>query len=55
MYGGGAEGWITNRVAIFGEFNLAKVKGTDERGGEGQIDDRLRSFMGGLRVRLGRR
>ena len=55
VYGGGAEGWITNRVAIFGEFNLAKIKGTDERGGEGQIDDRLRSFMGGLRVRLGRR
>jgi hypothetical protein len=55
VYGGGAEGWITNRVAIFGEFNLANIRGTDERGGEGKVDDRLRSFMGGMRVRLGRK
>jgi outer membrane protein with beta-barrel domain len=55
VYGGGGEGWITKRVAIFGEFNLARIKGVDERGGEGQIDDRLRTLMGGVRVRLGRR
>jgi hypothetical protein len=55
VFGGGAEGWITNRVAIFGEVNLATIKGDDERGGEGKIDDRLRAVMGGLRIRLGRR
>jgi opacity protein-like surface antigen len=55
VFGGGGEGWITNRVAIFGEFNFARIKGTDERGGEGQIDDRLHSLMAGLRIRLGRR
>lgn len=55
VYGGGFEGWVNNRVAIFAEFNFARIKGVDERGGEGQIDDRLRTVMGGLRVRLGRR
>ena len=55
VYGAGFEGWINNRTAIFAEFNLAKIKGSDERGGEGQIDDRFRTLMAGLRVHLGRR
>jgi Outer membrane protein beta-barrel domain len=54
VFGGGGEGWITHRVALFGEVNVARIKGVDERGGEGHIDDRMRSLMGGMRVRLGR-
>jgi hypothetical protein len=54
VFGGGAEGWIKPKFAIFGEVNLARIRGVDERGGEGQIDDRLRSLMGGVRFKIGR-
>jgi hypothetical protein len=54
IYGGGAEGWITSKVAIFGEASLTKVKGDAEDGGEGFVDDRLRFFGFGLRIRLSR-
>ncbi len=54
LFGGGGEGWITSRVAIFGEFNLVKLKGPAESGGEAFIDDRLRLFMGGIRLHVGR-
>jgi hypothetical protein len=54
LFGGGGEGWITSRVAIFGEFNLANLKGDAEGGGEAFIDERLRLFMGGIRLHIGR-
>lgn len=54
IYGGGAEGWITPKVAIFGEVSLTKVKGSAEDGGEGFVDDRLRFFGFGVRIRLSR-
>jgi hypothetical protein len=54
LFGGGGEGWITSRVAIFGEFNLARLKGPAESGGEAFIDERLRLFMGGIRLHVGR-
>jgi hypothetical protein len=54
IYGGGAEGWITHKVALFGEINLTKVKGKAEDGGEGFVDDRLRFFGFGVRIRLSR-
>jgi hypothetical protein len=54
MYGGGAEGWITPKVAIYGEASLTKVKGKAEDGGEGLVDDRLRFLGFGVRIRLSR-
>jgi hypothetical protein len=54
LFGGGLEGWVTSRVALFGEFDLANLKGDAEGGGEAFIDDRLRLFMGGIRLHIGR-
>jgi opacity protein-like surface antigen len=54
LFGGGAEGWITSRVAIFGELGLAKLRGDAEGGGEALIDDRVRLLLGGVRVHIGR-
>jgi hypothetical protein len=54
LFGGGLEGWISSRVALFGEFDLASLKGDAEGGGEALIDDRLRLFMGGIRLHIGR-
>lgn len=54
LFGGGGEGWITSRVAIFGEFGVARIKGDAKGGGEAFIDDRLRLLMGGIRIHLGR-
>jgi opacity protein-like surface antigen len=54
IVGGGAEGWITPKVALFGEFSFTKVKGKAEDGGEGFVDDRLRFFGFGVRIQLSR-
>jgi hypothetical protein len=53
VFGGGGEGWITSRVALFGEFNLARLKADAEGGGEAFIDDRVRLILGGIRIRIG--
>jgi len=52
IYGGGAEVWI-KKVAIYGEFDVAWIKGDDRAGGEAKIDDRARVFIGGVRVHIG--
>jgi hypothetical protein len=49
--GGGLEGWIINRLAIYGELTFPKVKGEPTGGGEGGIDDRATFILGGVRVR----
>jgi hypothetical protein len=54
IYGGGAEGWITSKVALYGELSFTKVKGKAEDGGEGLVDDRLRFIGFGVRIRLSR-
>ncbi len=54
LFGGGLEGWVTPRVAIFGEAGLAKMNGDAEGGGEAFIDERLRLLVGGIRVHIGR-
>ncbi len=52
-WGGGLEGWIKNKVALYGEFDLAKIKGKDQAGGEAVIDDRATAFIFGVRVHVG--
>ena len=51
--GGGVEAWLTGRVAFYGEFMLAKVKGGPISGGEGGIDSKATFVVVGARVRLG--
>jgi hypothetical protein len=54
QFGGGLEGWINNRFAIYGEFNVIRLKGDDEdEVGEGRISDHVTAFIGGVRVRIG--
>ena len=51
-FGGGLEGWITDRVALYGEAGWTKIKGDEQRVGEILIDDRLTHYMFGLRFRI---
>jgi hypothetical protein len=53
VYGGGAEIWVKPRVALFGELDIAKVKGKATDESERQIDDRARSIIAGIRVHIG--
>jgi hypothetical protein len=52
VYGGGAEVWI-KKVAIYGEFDVAWIKGNARAGGEAKIDDRARMFLTGIRLHVG--
>jgi opacity protein-like surface antigen len=52
--GGGIEGWVTPKVALYGEVTLSKIKGKAEDGGEGFVDDRLRFLGFGVRILLSR-
>lgn len=54
MFAGGLEGWVTSRMAIFGEAGFAKMKGDAEGGGEAFLDDRQRLVVGGIRIHIGR-
>jgi hypothetical protein len=53
VFGGGAEIWVKPRIAIFGEVDLAKVKGNATDESEAKIDDRARSILAGIRVHIG--
>lgn len=52
-FGGGLEGWVSSRVAIFGEGGISRLKGKAVGGGEALIDDRLRLVLAGLRIHIG--
>jgi hypothetical protein len=54
MFGGGVEVWIKPRFAIYGELTRLKLNGTDTRGGEGTVNDKMTSIVGGLRFALTR-
>jgi opacity protein-like surface antigen len=53
-FGGGMELWIARSVALYGDLNFLAIKGKDEAGGEGRIDDRLRFVSFGARVHIGK-
>ena len=53
MFGGGLEGWVSSRVAMFGEAGFAKIQGDAEGSGEELIDDRLRVVVAGIRIHIG--
>lgn len=54
LLGGGLEVWATPKVALFSEISLARVKGKAEDKGDGLVDDGLRFFSVGVKIRLGR-
>ncbi len=51
-FGGGMEGWITERFAIYGEVGQTKIKGKERLAEVIRIDDSLTHYMVGLRVRV---
>lgn len=54
LYGAGMEGWVTKKVALYGELSRATIKGTAEDKGEGLVDDHLRFISFGARILLSR-
>jgi opacity protein-like surface antigen len=54
QFGGGAEVWVSPKLALFGELSLTRVKGKAEDGGDGLVDDGLRNITVGVKIRLGR-
>jgi hypothetical protein len=56
IFGGGVEAWLgtKQRLAIFGDAGILRIKGNAESGGEAQIDDRLKYVSVGVKLRLSR-
>ena len=56
LFGGGMEAWIGahQRMAIYADGGLMSIKGKAESGGEALIDDRLRYFSAGVKLRISR-
>jgi hypothetical protein len=52
LYGGGLEGWVTPRFALYGEFALAKMKGPARVGSDLEINERITYTVGGVKFRL---
>ncbi len=50
--GGGIEGWVVPRLAIYFEGRILAVRGNNTTGGEGVMHDHLTTVMGGLRFKL---
>jgi hypothetical protein len=56
VFGGGLEAWVgaKQRVAIYGNAGIVRIKGKAESGGEAQIDDRLKYVSIGVKLRVTR-
>jgi hypothetical protein len=54
LFGGGIEGWVTNRFAIYGEAGYLQLKGSPVGGGESGLNDRVTLLLLGVRIHLGR-
>jgi hypothetical protein len=56
IFGGGAEIWVgeKQRMAIFADGGIMRIKGKAESGGEALIDDRLKYVSVGVKLRLTR-
>ena len=54
LVGGGIEIWPTPRFAFYGEVGYAWLKGSSRNGGEGTLDDRVLSLIGGAKIHIGR-
>lgn len=56
VFGGGMEAWIGThqRMAIYGDAGIMRIKGDAESGGEAKIDDRLKYVTVGIKLRISR-
>jgi opacity protein-like surface antigen len=54
VFGGGIEVWASAKVAIFSELSLSGIKGKAEDKSDVEVDDRLRYFGVGVKIRLAR-
>ena len=54
VYGAGMEVWATKKIAVFSELSVSRLKGKAEDGGEALLDDHLRYFGVGVKIRLSR-
>lgn len=52
LAGGGFEGWVTPRFALFAEVAMAKVKGPARFGSDLEINERITYTVGGVRLKL---
>ena len=52
-FGGGLEAWLTDRFSLYGEVNFNILRGDAVGGVEGELDERVTSFVIGGRVRIG--
>ena len=53
LLGGGLEAWVAPRFALYGEVGGAGIKGDSELVDQGVIDNRLMTYMVGIRVKIG--
>jgi hypothetical protein len=51
-FGGGLEAWISERLALYGEAGITKIKGKERLSGVVEIDDQLTHYMLGVRFRI---
>lgn len=51
-YGGGLEGWISDRLALYAEAGITKIKGKERLSGVIEIDDKLTHYLLGVRFRI---
>lgn len=56
IFGGGAEVWLgrNQRLAVYGDGGIMRIKGNAESGGEARIDDRLKYVTVGVKLRISR-
>ena len=52
VYGGGAEIWLSQFFAIFGEMQRIELKGPDDRGADIEIDDAELNVQVGVTIRI---
>ena len=56
LLGAGAEGWVSDSVALFAEVSFMRIEGDNaDNGGERIMKDNLRSLMAGVKVHIGHR
>lgn len=52
LAGGGLEGWVTSRFALYSEFALAKMQGPARFGSDLEMNQRITYTVGGVKLRL---
>ncbi len=54
QFGGGVEGWVAKRIAIYGEAMYMRMKGAAIDGAEGQINYGNSLIFGGVKIHIGK-